>query len=394
MLAEAISAEPYCAPRRGVAELTRLAYSGADLVPLYATLTRGCRFDAAAAGDVMDLALLAQLLGDPASGLRLQSRILDVQHLFRPAARPPRPRLRLLALAADLDIGGNTPVEFLLRDSDVELTTLYLGANCAFGPLPAHDLAMVIMPDDDRCRPVLTALRSAAANWPCPVINRPEAIARLDRDRLRDAIGDAPGVVVPTTVKVRRDELARLTALPMVIRPVGSHAGKGLARIDRLSQIRPYLEQCANEEFFVSPFVDYRSADGLFRKYRVVLIGGKPYPVHMALGPAWALWYLNAEMEKTPARRAEEQAFMDGFSAGFAARHDNAFAAIAERMGLDYFGLDCAETRDRELLVFEADNTLIVHDMDPPAIFPYKAPHMRQLFSAFQHMLLQRARRG
>ena len=30
------------------------------------------------------------------------------------------------------------------------------------------------------------------------------------------------------------------------------------------------------------------------------------------------------------------------------------------------------------LLIFEADNTAIVHNMDPPDIFPYKAPQMRQ----------------
>ena len=62
------------------------------------------------------------------------------------------------------------------------------------------------------------------------------------------------------------------------------------------------------------------------------------------------------------------------------------------RIGLDYFTVDCAETEDGDLLMFEADNTAIVHDMDPPDIFPYKAPQMRKVFDAFAAMLCRRAR--
>jgi hypothetical protein len=44
------------------------------------------------------------------------------------------------------------------------------------------------------------------------------------------------------------------------------------------------------------------------------------------------------------------------------------------------------------LLIFEADNTAVVHDMDPPDIFPYKLPQMRKVFDAFAAMLDHRAR--
>lgn len=384
----------HAAPRRGVAALTRLAYAGADLVPLYAGLTRACRFEAEQAGDVMDLALLSQLLGDKAVGLRLQSRILDVQQLYRLAEAPAAPRLRLLCLAADMDIGGNTPVEFLVGGSDVELFTLYLRDGDRLpAHLPSHDALMVIMPDDARCARLLSHLDIALAHWPKPVINRPAAISRLDRDRLCNVLRGAPGVCVPSTLRLPRSEAAsawdRFGAVPLVIRPAGSHAGKGLALIRSSAELVDYIAQCTEGDIFVSPFVDYRSTDGLFRKYRVVLIDGRPYPVHMAIGPTWSLWYLNADMENSSARRAEEMAFMDGFDAGFATRHRATFDAVAHRIGCDYVGLDCAETADGQLLIFEADNTLIVHDMDPPHLFPYKPPHMQRLFAAFQDMLFR-----
>ena len=42
-----------------------------------------------------------------------------------------------------------------------------------------------------------------------------------------------------------------------------------------------YLRAMPDPEFVLSQYVDYRSADGLFRKYRVALIGGEAYAVHM-----------------------------------------------------------------------------------------------------------------
>jgi hypothetical protein len=65
---------------------------------------------------------------------------------------------------------------------------------------------------------------------------------------------------------------------------------------------------------------------------------------------------------------------------------------MIDRVGLDYFTVDCAENRNGELLIFEADNTAVVHNMDSPAVYPYKPPQMRKIFEAFAAMLYRRAR--
>jgi hypothetical protein len=93
--------------------------------------------------------------------------------------------------------------------------------------------------------------------------------------------------------------------------------------------------------------------------------------------------YLNAHMDESEAKRAEEAAMMAGFDDGFARRHAEAFRALCETYPLDYFGIDCAETADGRLLVFEADVAMIVHAMDPEELYPYKQPAMRKLFDAF-----------
>ena len=183
------------------------------------------------------------------------------------------------------------------------------------------------------------------------------------------------------------------STFPIIARPIGSHAGDGLSKLDNAAAVAVYLEGRSEAEFYISPFVDYRSADGLFRKYRIALIDGRPYASHMAISQHWMVHYLNAGMTDSAAKRAEEAGFMEAFDNAFAVKHASALRAIAERVGLEYFAVDCGETPDGRLLLFEADVAMIVHAMDPPDMFPYKAPQMRKVFDAFHAMLRNHARR-
>jgi hypothetical protein len=158
--------------------------------------------------------------------------------------------------------------------------------------------------------------------------------------------------------------------------------------------ISGYLAGRPEQEFFVARFVDYASDDGLFRKHRVVFVDGQPYACHMAIADRWDIWYLNAGMMESATKRLEEETFMRTFDIGFARRYRTALAGMATRIGLDYFTVDCAENKRGELLIFEADNTAVVHNMDSPQLFPYKPPQMRMIFEAFAAMLQSHARRG
>jgi hypothetical protein len=176
------------------------------------------------------------------------------------------------------------------------------------------------------------------------------------------------------------------------VRTIDSHAGRGLAKIEKPEGVEAYLRDHPEREFFISPYVDYRSADGRFRKFRLMWVDGRPYPCHMAIAEEWKVWYLNANMATSAAKRAEEAPFMSEFDTGFGRRHAATLAAISERFGLEYVGIDCAELPDGRLLVFEADVALVAHDMDPPDIYPYKGPQMRKLFAAFYEMLQGKSR--
>jgi hypothetical protein len=394
-----------CADRIGFARLTTLAFGGTDLRPLRDELISKVASETLSAGDGLDLSLITQLLGDKQTGLAIQAEVLAIHQLFRSPCSLEKPKLRVLALAAAIDMGGNTPIEFLLEESGFELLTLYVVAGIALPvPLPAHDVAIVIASDSDECRDALDIIDQVAARWPRPMLNPPHLVCNLDRDKLHQLLRGVEGLDIPATVCVTSAQLSKVAQssllfadiaaeleFPVIARPRGSHAGVGLAKLDDRPAIERYLAERTEQEFFVSRFVDYASEDGLFRKYRVVFVDGRPFACHMAIADRWDIWYLNAGMSDSASKRLEEETFMRTFDIGFARRHRTALAGMANRIGLDYFTIDCAENKRGDLLIFEADNTAVVHNMDSPVLFPYKPPQMRAIFEAFAAMLERRA---
>jgi hypothetical protein len=391
------------AERIGFARLTKMAFDGGDLRPLRDQLLAKLANGTASAGEGLDLSLITQLLGEKQAGMAIQAEVLAFHQLYRSPCSSEQPRLRVLALAAAIDMGGNTPVEFLLENSGIELQTLYVVAGVDLpAPLPEHDVAIVIASDSEECVEALRKIDAMAPRWPRPLLNRPEAVRNLDRDKLYGLLRGIGGLEIPATLSATRVKLSAIAAaqadlsslaaelkFPIIARPRGSHAGKGLAKLDDAGALARYLGEHPESFFFVSRFVDYSSTDGLFRKYRVVFIGGKAYACHMAIADRWDIWYLNAGMMQSAEKRGEEERFMRNFDQDFALRHSVALSAVAGRVGLDYFTIDCAENKRGELLIFEADNTAVVHNMDSPQLFPYKPPQMRKIFDAFAAMLVR-----
>lgn len=383
-----------CVARLGVAHLTRQAFQGVDLFPLWTELMDRVTDDAVGSGLGMDLSVIAQIRGDKPTGLAIQRDSLKLHQVFATDLRPAPGGLRVLALATASDMGANTPVDFLLAGQDIALATLYLGQDVPLpSQLPTHDVAIVVAPSSEDGEYALTRIEQLAENWPVPVLNHPAKIRELERDRLYRNLAGIPGLSIPPTLRMSRDELKNGRALdyPIIIRPFGSHAGRGLEKLEDGDALKAYLAARDENGFFVSPFVDYSGKDGMFRKYRIALIDGRPFPVHMAVADQWKIWYLNADMALNVSHRTEEAKFLRFFDENFGRRQAKPLAEMARRIGLDYFLIDCAETKSGELLIFEADHCAIVHDMDPVNVYPYKPGAMKALFDAFGAMLKRRA---
>lgn len=389
----------------GTADLASFAYQGNGYDALMQRVDRSdtCNWSAAdEAARTYDSAIASLLAFRRAEGLNLQDAALVESQIYRVGSRLGRP-FRLLALVGPGDLMVNTPLDFLTNYLDVRLDLVYVLPNRPLPVLiPDHDLAFFALGEADPA--TLMRLRRLYTMWPRPVLNDPRFLPALERDTLSRSLSGVPGICSPTAVALTRgalDDHLRFgrpmegfdvrDPYPCLIRPLCSHAGAGLSRIQTPAELADYLRFSFERQFFITAFEDYSSPDGLYRKSRVAFIDGQPFLCHMAISSNWMVHYLNADMTGSAEKRAEEAAAMAAFDGGFARRHAAAFNALHQRIGFDYYSIDCAETRDGRLLVFEADAAAIIHLMDPPDLFPYKQPQMRKVFAAFDAMLRRRA---
>lgn len=388
----------------GLAKLTRLAFAGIDLGQIAGRLLGMCERDPSHAGALMDLSTIDQLNGNLAVGLQRQAMALSKQRVFHSTCCGANARLRILAFVAAADIGANTPLEFLLEGSDIALTMVYvLPGRPLPSDIPDHDVAFVAIAATQANRIILGELERLLDWWPVPVINLPHLVSMLEPEELASTLSSIERLETPVWTHIRRHDLSRSIQsestgqspprrFPVVIKPHSDlNIGRRAEKMDSGAELASYLSAREEKLFSISPFIDCRNEDGLFRKFRIFFIDGRPYACHMSVSDVWNAAYFEARMETSAQRRLEEENFLVNFDADFAARHATTFAALVQRVGLSYFGIDCAETPSGELVVFKADHALLVHDMDPVDIFPYKPGQMRKIFDAFSAYLYRAA---
>ena len=377
-------------PFMGLAVLMSMACAGVPLTDTAKSLMTRIAQDPADAEALLDLSIISHLWFKHELGLASQAQALKIKRHFHLPARH-EPALRLLALMHPGDLAANAPLEFLVQDSDVALDLLFLDPDAPFPDvLPEHDLIIVGIAESTAAAGLLAKIAKALPDT--PIINRPECIARLARDSVSAMLRGLPGVDIPPAMPVSRAGLGQGVPFtyPIIVRPLDSHAGQGLEKIDDDAGLHAYLAQHGEATFYVSPFIDYRNVDGLYRKYRIVIIDGHAYAGHMALSGHWMIHYLNAHMSDSEAKRAEEAAFMATFDDDFGKRHAMALQAIMQAAQLDYLVIDCAESPSGKLLVFEIDSAAVIHGMDPVDTFPYKQAQVQKVFAAFRAMLQSR----
>lgn len=344
---------------------------------------------------------LFSVVGNQDFALEMQARALEMSAVYR-IEGAKKPAIRLLALMGAGDQSVNTPLDYLVENSDIQLELLYiLPVHPLTATITEHDVAIVALGESDQSRPALELIDRLTEHWQRPVLNPAKHILRNSRDGVYQQLKDIPGLLIPPTLRVSRAELESAArrepeaykifggTYPVTVRPLVSRGGRGLASIANAAQLAAYLDASDDEEFFVSFYIDYRSKDGLYRKSRIALIDGIPYICHLAISDNWIVHYGSAGMMDSATKREEESRFMRDFDTDFGKRHQEALRSIAEKLALDYVVIDCAETMGGDLLVFEADNRGWVHATDPVDLFPYKQAPMKKAFAAFRAMLFK-----
>lgn len=312
---------------------------------------------------------------------------------YRGTSRPTK----LLVLASAR--GGNTPLRKALDDRLFQATVVtmeYLGEGQA---LPPHDLVFNAIGDADLCGGALGLAENALRGNRAPVINPPTAVGATGRAANAGRLGSLAGVRCPRTEELGRalleapgaaDELGRRgLGFPLLLRAQGFHAGRHFVKVDDAGGLAEALQTLPGRDILAMQFLDARSPDGKIRKYRAMSIGGRLLPLHAAVSRDWKIHFFSADMGD-PAHRAEDEAFLRDMP-GVLGPAWPALQSVAAALGLDYAGVDFSLSPDGELLLFEANATMVILPPSPGGAWEYRREPVRRVIDAFTGLLLSRA---
>jgi hypothetical protein len=297
-------------------------------------------------------------------------------------------RVLLLVSAA----GGNIPTRTLLDDTVFAVTALYLEQHDAGQPLPLHDIVFNAVGDADLCGEALTAARDVVARSGAPVINPPDRVAATGREAIARRLAAHPDIRAPAVRRLARADIAAADlTFPHLLRTPGFHTGQHFQRVERREDLAEGLGRLPGDELLAIEPLDARGADGLYRKYRAMLIGGVAFPVHLAVSEHWKVHYFSAAMAENAAHRAEEAAFLAGMDAVIGPRAASALAAIGSALGLEYAGVDFAVAPDGRLILFEANPGMVISPPGPESMWDYRRLLIGRALAAVKALLLAKA---
>jgi hypothetical protein len=313
--------------------------------------------------------------------------------------RGDKPPVNLLLLVSSGS--GNIPVASFLDDRIFATTAIvadYFDASC---PLPAHQIVFNSIGDADLCTPALKAAVRLTGRTGAPVINNPARVIKTGRLANAKRLRGLPGVVTPRMAAVPRAALAgpegaavlarRGFSFPLLLRAPGFHTGHHFAMIESANDLPAAAAGLPGDELLAIEYLDARGRDGQARKYRAMIVDGQIYPMHLAVSPRWKVHYFTADMAERADHRAEDAAFLGDMTRAIGGKAVAALCSVGQRLGLDYGGIDFGLSPAGDVLLFEANATMVVNPPDSDERWSYRRQAVDRILAAARTMILRRA---
>jgi hypothetical protein len=343
------------------------------------------------------LALLYERLGDPVRAESQLERAFAKRSFWTLPYGGTGAPLRVLLLVSAR--GGDIVTHPFLDERTMQTTMLVPEGFRSGMDLPPHDVVFNSIGDADRCRKSLERVRALLDVSPAAAINDPERVLATGRDETGERLGGIAGVVVPRTERLSRTQITaanlirRSWTFPLLVRAPGYQAGRYFERIDEPAALADALARVPGPELFAIEFIDMRGADACVRKYRVLFIDGRLYPVHLAISTTWKVHYFSSDMAERADHRVEEQRFLEDMRSVLGPAVIGALDEVARTLNLDYGGVDFGIDAAGKLVIFEANATMAVY---PPAgeMYAYRRPAFDAVIAAVRALLADRAVSG
>ena len=313
--------------------------------------------------------------------------------------RGTKPPVTLLQLVSSG--GGNIPTSALLDDCTFLTSVIVADYLDPSLPLPPHQLIFNAVGDADLCEPALEAAVRLLARTSAPVINDPGAVMKTGRISNARRLRAVPGVVTPRTISIARDVLAGPDggaavahhgfSFPLLLRSPGYHTGRNFILVEEAGELAAAAGGLPGNELLVIEYLDARGKDGNARKFRVMMIGGRIYPLHLAISSKWKVHYFTSDMADQPDHRLEEAKFLSDMPAALGDKAMAALARIEALLGLDYAGIDFGLGANGDLLLFEANATMVIAVPDTDERWSYRRAAISQIIDAVVAMIMRKS---
>jgi glutathione synthase/RimK-type ligase-like ATP-grasp enzyme len=190
--------------------------------------------------------------------------------------------------------------------------------------------------------------------------------------------------------------VARGFTFPLLLRTPGFHMGQHFIKVDSpdllaaaASALR--VAERPGAELLAIEFLDARGADGFARKYRIMMVGGELYPLHLAISPNWKIHYFSADMADRADHRAEEEKFLTDMPGVIGGKGIEALKRLQVELGLDYGGVDFGLNQQGDILLFEANATMVVEQPSDDPRWDYRRTAVDRIQTAVRNLLLKRS---
>ena len=288
---------------------------------------------------------------------------------------------------------GNIPTRQILDSRTFETTAIYAEFHDSAEALPAHAVVFNGIGDADLCQAGLRRAQALLSRTLAPVINAPERVRVTGRAENALRLGRLPDIVAPSMRRLTRAALPGAADLkfPLLLRAPGFHTGQHFVRVETRAQLAAAAGTLPGEEVLAIEYLNARGADGMARKYRVMMIDGALYPLHLAISDHWKVHYFTAAMADHPMHQAEEAAFLNDMPKVLGDKAMTALHAVQAALGLDFGGIDFGLDAAGNVLLFEANPTMLINPPDADAQWNYRRAASEHALQAARRMVLARA---
>jgi len=226
-------------------------------------------------------------------------------------------------------------------------------------------------------------------------LNPPRHLQAVTRDNVARIAATIPGIRSPKTLRLQRltpvgiEKLVKAEDFrwPGIVRPLGTHNGLLMRLVSNLDEALAVIG--GKIDHYLTEFADYRSDDGVYRKWRLYVIGEQILARSLVIGEEWNLHARSrAHVPPHIDLAREERAFFDTFDEDRSPGISAIVRALKSKLKLDFFGIDCALTSPESLVLFEANPTMNFGGRRTDPTRPYKDTRLPRAVNAARALVM------